>query len=66
MEIIFPIAVMLLFCALYVGAYIWMRRPKFGESERAQNRSTTSETTDNDSGYHYESNAQSPIDSGNR
>jgi hypothetical protein len=65
MEVVFPIIMMLLFCALYIGAYIWMRRPKFGESERAQNRSTMSETTDNDSEYHYESNAESPIDSKN-
>jgi hypothetical protein len=28
-----PIVVMVFFSALYTGAYIWMRRASFGESE---------------------------------
>ena len=36
MAIIFPIVIMFVFCAIYAGAYVWMRRPKFGESEDAR------------------------------
>ncbi|MHB2028198.1 MAG: hypothetical protein ACYCPT_05190 [Acidimicrobiales bacterium] len=32
--IIVPIVVMVLFSALYVGVYIWMRRDSFGEGHR--------------------------------
>jgi hypothetical protein len=32
--IIVPVVVMVLFSALYSGAYIWMRRESFGEGRR--------------------------------
>jgi len=35
---VLPMVVMVLFSALYVGAYSWMRRPKFGESKRRQEK----------------------------
>ena len=48
--IIIPMIVMLLFCSLYAGAYIWMRRPKFGENDHddrvAPDESQTSDVID--------------------
>jgi hypothetical protein len=34
-----PIVVMVFFCALYTGAYIWMRRASFGESDGRKEKS---------------------------
>ena len=34
MTVVLPIVAMVFFSVLYVGAYAWMRRPKFGESEK--------------------------------
>ena len=34
MNVVLPILAMVFFGVLYAGAYIWMRRPKFGESEK--------------------------------
>lgn len=44
--IIFPVVMMLLVCALYAGAYIWMRRPKFGESGPARRGMTGTSAND--------------------
>ena len=44
--IVFPVVVMLLVCALYAGAYIWMRRPRFGESEPTRPGSSATSATD--------------------
>ena len=38
MTYVLPLVMMVLFSALYVGAYAWMRRPKFGESKRRQEK----------------------------
>lgn len=32
--IILPMIVMVLFCALYSGAFLWMRRESFGEGRQ--------------------------------
>lgn len=34
MTVVLPIVAMVFFSVLYVGTYAWMRRPKFGESEK--------------------------------
>ena len=34
MNVVLPMLAMVFFGVLYAGAYIWMRRPKFGESEK--------------------------------
>jgi hypothetical protein len=34
MNFVLPVVAMVFFSVLYVGAYAWMRRPKFGESEK--------------------------------
>ena len=34
MSIVLPMVAMVLFSGLFTGAYVWMRRPGFGESER--------------------------------
>ena len=34
MSFVLPMAAMVFFCVMYVATYIWMRRPKFGESEK--------------------------------
>jgi hypothetical protein len=39
MLFVFPIIVMVFFSALYTGAYIWMRRASFGESEGRKEKS---------------------------
>ena len=33
MNVVLPMLVMVFFGVLYGGAYVWMRHPKFGESE---------------------------------
>jgi hypothetical protein len=38
MIFVLPIVVMVFFSALYTGAYIWMRRASFGESEGRKER----------------------------
>ncbi len=63
MAVVFPIVMMLLFCSLYAGAYIWMRRPKFGESERTQRRATVSENAEVDSDAHFEKRVDISSDS---
>jgi hypothetical protein len=35
--VVVPVIVMVAFCALYSGAYLWMRRESFGEG-RQENR----------------------------
>jgi hypothetical protein len=49
---------MFVFCAIYAGAYVWMRRPKFGESEHTQKQSTGSIAIDIDARFDGESNAE--------
>jgi hypothetical protein len=39
-RIIFLAVLVLFFCSLFVGAYIWMRRPDFGQLERGQGKRT--------------------------
>jgi hypothetical protein len=34
MKVVVPMVAMLSFSVLYAGTYVWMRRPKFGESEK--------------------------------
>ena len=34
MKVVLPMVAMVFFSVLYAGAYVWMRRPKFGESEK--------------------------------
>ncbi len=63
MAIIFPIVIMFVFCAIYAGAYVWMRRPKFGESEHTHGESTVSAATDIDARFDREANADNSIDS---
>jgi hypothetical protein len=65
MAIIFPIVIMFLFCAIYAGAYIWMRRPKFGESEHVQKETIVSMATDIDPRFDQGSNVKSSMDSKN-
>ncbi|MBW4029225.1 MAG: pilus assembly protein [Acidobacteria bacterium] len=48
MAIIFPIVIMFVLCAIYAGAYVWMRRPKFGESEGPRKESIDRVPTDVD------------------
>ncbi|HEY5304448.1 MAG TPA: hypothetical protein VIJ86_10370 [Acidimicrobiales bacterium] len=62
MAVVFPIVMMLLFCSLYAGAYIWMRRPKFGESERNQSGATIGEDSATHVDAHHESNADSTFE----
>lgn len=35
MKVVVPMVAMLSFSVLYAGTYVWMRRPKFGESEKS-------------------------------
>lgn len=66
MAIILPIVVMFVFCALYAGAYVWMRRPKFGESEDALNELNTNKAIDIGTGRNHESNVENRRDSKSR
>ena len=34
MKVVLPMVAMVFFSVLYAGTYVWMRRPKFGESEK--------------------------------
>ncbi len=34
MNVVLPVVAMAFFSVLYTGLYVWMRRPKFGESEK--------------------------------
>ena len=63
MAIIFPIVIMFVFCAIYAGAYVWMRRPKFGESEHTHDESTSRVASDVDARFAHESNVEGPRDS---
>ncbi len=38
MNVVLPMAMMVLFGALCVGTFVWMRRPDFGESEKHANK----------------------------
>ncbi|MGB8179096.1 MAG: hypothetical protein WCF63_02920 [Acidimicrobiales bacterium] len=35
MTVVVPVIIMVGFCALYSGAYLWMRRESFGEGRQA-------------------------------
>lgn len=35
---VLPLVMMVLFSALFIGVYAWMRRPSFGESKRRQEK----------------------------
>jgi len=41
MNVVLPMVAMVLFSALFVGTYAWMRRPGFGESEKPKMRITS-------------------------
>ncbi len=62
MAIVFPVVVMLLVCALYAGAYIWMRRPRFGESEPTRPGSSATSATDAAPGGTHATSAKEPMD----
>ena len=34
MKVVLPMVAMVFFSVLYAATYVWMRRPKFGESEK--------------------------------
>jgi hypothetical protein len=38
MSVVLPMVAMVLFSVLFVGMYAWMRRPRFGESEKPNMR----------------------------
>ncbi len=66
MAIVFPIVIMFVFCAIYAGAYVWMRRPKFGESEDARVESASNVTSVVDARFDHESNADGSMNSKHR
>jgi hypothetical protein len=35
-RVIFLVAIVVTFCVLFIGFYVWMRRPAFGQGARAR------------------------------